>query len=288
MFMVAHRGRRSASDVLTPSGQDLDRSPPTMIWKLYKVVCIFFFHTSAASLLLCLEIWVPHFAILSFFFPLPHSPSCCLVVILALAICFTVRHRRRWREAGRETELKRAELKSANNNDACSFYRWCSGVWGLVPDWFAIKYGHLKGVLWCFWKHDHIFSPAKSYMKRRKRLDVIRKLQTVRHWMSKRKLSNHARNDKLRIVERMKHGPNQHSRLASLSNCNFIDFNNSKVAYQRLCLHLSFTFIYSENFAHVLGQYSKQHATQQWCKPSIRMKEPSLHPASLHWMFRHH
>lgn len=28
-----------------------------------------FFHTSATSLPLCLEIWVPHFAILSFFSP---------------------------------------------------------------------------------------------------------------------------------------------------------------------------------------------------------------------------
>lgn len=98
------------------------------------------------------------------FFPLPHSPSCCLVVILALAICFTVRHRQRWREAGRETERKRAELKKGNNNDACSFQCWCSGALGRVPGWLC---GHLKAMLWCFWKHDRIFSSANIYMKRK-------------------------------------------------------------------------------------------------------------------------
>lgn len=74
------------------------------------------FYTSATSLLLCLS----HSG---YGFPLPYlvvfclslSPSFCLVVILALTICFAVRHTQRRREAGRETVLKKSISKEGKH-----------------------------------------------------------------------------------------------------------------------------------------------------------------------------
>lgn len=82
-----------------------------------------------------------------------------------------------------------------------------------------------------------------------------------------RKLSKHERNDKLKIVQRVKHGLNQHYSVY------LIVILLTLINPRSCCFHLCFAFISLENFA----QYCKQHASKQWCERSSRLGEPSLH-----------
>ena len=87
-----------------------DRSPPSTRRKHHKVVCVLRICCLAASRSLAPRIWFPT-SLPCRFLHLALPPSFCLAVILALAICFTVCHTQRRREAGRNVASKR---KSGN------------------------------------------------------------------------------------------------------------------------------------------------------------------------------
>lgn len=82
-----------------------DRSP-RICWKGYKVVCVIHICYLSATTLSHTGYGFPFSYLIVFSLLL--APSFCLAVILALAICFAVRHTQRWRDIGRGTVLKKS------------------------------------------------------------------------------------------------------------------------------------------------------------------------------------
>lgn len=95
-----------------------DRKLPRSERKLHKVVCVP--HICCLSASPCLTRWIrfpplPYLVV----FCLARSPSFCLAVILALAICFTVRHTQSRRKVGRETVLKKG-MSGKGKEESCT------------------------------------------------------------------------------------------------------------------------------------------------------------------------
>lgn len=112
------------------------------------------------------------------------------------------------------------------------------------------------------------FQSCQQLYFKKKRKPLLMSLGSCRGWsifilLKCRKLSKHERNDKLRIVQRIKHGLNQHCPVCP-SDCNFIDFNNPKLVLlpPLFCINLLGKF--SHNTANNMLANSDVSAPASW------------------------